>query len=214
VSAIAWTRVLFDLDGTVVDTIPLILASYEHALASVLGEPLDEPRARRWIGRSLVETLGNEYPDDADALVDAYLEFNQASMRALLRRVGGMDEALGALRAAGVQTGVATSKRRSSAHDTLELAGLAEAFEVVVTAEDTPTHKPDPAPLLLAAQRVGGTGPVVYVGDAVVDIEAAHAAGFAAIAVTWGAGDLDDLRQAYPAAIVQTPAELVRLVLG
>ena len=205
---------LFDLDGTVVDTIPLILASYAHAIDQVLGEPLDEAEARRWIGRSLSDTLAERYPGHEAALVDAYIEFNKTAAPSLLRRVEGMEDALDALRVAGVLVGVATSKRRFSAFQTLELAGLADAFEVIVTAEDTQAHKPDPAPLLLAATRLGGDGPMAYVGDAVVDIQAAAAAGFASVAVTWGAGEPDELREAGPMAIVQTPAELVRLVVG
>jgi len=209
-----WPRVLFDLDGTVVDTIPLIIESYAYALNEVLGLPLDEARARRWIGRALIDTFREEYPGHAQELFDAYVEFNKTAAPGLLRHVDGMESAIESLAAAGVRMGVATSKRQSSAMQTLELAGLAAAFDVVVTAEDTHAHKPEPDPLWLAAERLGGDGPVAYVGDAVVDIQAAKAAGFASVAVTWGAGDVEELRAAHPDEIVRTTAELVRLVLG
>ncbi|MCL2465452.1 MAG: HAD-IA family hydrolase [Micrococcales bacterium] len=209
-----WPRVLFDLDGTVVDTVPLIIESYAHAINEVLGLALDEARARRWIGRALIDTFQEEYPGHAEELFEAYVEFNKTAAPSLLRRVDGMESAIDSLARAGVRVGIATSKRRSSAMQTLELAGLGTAFDVVVTAEDTDAHKPEPDPLWLAAGRLGGDGPVAYVGDAVVDIQAAKAAGFVPVAVTWGAGDVNELRAAHPDEIVRTTAELVHLVLG
>ena len=201
--------VVFDLDGTVVNTIPLIIASYDHALWQVLQTRPDPDEARSWIGQTLYATFSRLYPGHADALIDAYVEFNLAHMDDLVERIPGMPELIADLTAAGIAIGIATSKRRHSAEVTLRAAGLDGAIPVTVAMEDTSLHKPDPAPLLLALERLGfAPSDSAYVGDAVVDVKAAQAAGMDAIAVTWGAGLADQLAAAGPVAVAASVAEL------
>ena len=209
-----WPVVILDLDGTVVDTIKLIVASYDYAIRAVMGETIDPVRARSWIGRTLVGSFRDYNPEHVDELVDAYTDFRLGNEAALLERVDGMEAALRSFSDAGIRFGLATSKRRAAADWTLELAGLTGLIDVTVAAEDTDEHKPAPAPLLLAAERLGADGPTVYVGDAVVDVLAAKAAGMDSIAVTWGAGELSALTQAAPTLLVDSAAELVAAVLG
>jgi pyrophosphatase PpaX len=214
-SGTGWRWVVFDLDGTIVNTIPLIIASYDHALWNVLGEHADPVEARGWIGQTLYDTFHRRYPGQADALIDAYVEFNLREMATLLEQYPGIPELLAEMRAAGIHFGVATSKRRRSAELTLAQSGLSEAIEVTVAMEDTGSHKPDPAPLRLALELFGAEpAQAVYVGDAVVDVRAAQAAGMAQIAVTWGAGRGEDLLAAQPTAVVDAVAELRALLLG
>lgn len=205
---------MFDLDGTVVNTIPLIIASYEHAMVSVLGvRPLPQ-EARGWIGETLYSTFGRRYPERAAELVDSYVAWNQAHLNELLEDFPGVPELLADLSASGATVGVATSKRRVSAENTLVAAGLAGRLQVTVAMEDTTSHKPAPDPLLLALDHLGGSPDrAAYVGDAVVDILAAKAAGMASIAVSWGAGDRGDLVSAGADAVVDTVPELRRLLL-
>jgi pyrophosphatase PpaX len=122
---------------------------------------------------------------------------------------------LAALTEAEISAYVVTSKRYSMSEITLEQVGLEDNAELLVTMEDTKAHKPDPAPLLLALKRAR-TKPedAVYVGDAVFDIQAAHAAGLPAIAVTWGAGTRTALEAAAPDFICNTAEELQKLLLG
>lgn len=210
-----WRWVLFDLDGTLANTIPLIIASYDHATRRILGSGTDSGEARSWIGETLRHTFHTRYPDHAQALIDAYVEFNLRQMGALIESYPGMTGLISELSAAGVGLGVATSKRRHAAELTLEHVGLGGAIAVTVAMDDTEVHKPDPTPLLLALERLGAVAAdAVYVGDAVVDVRAAEAAGMASIAVTWGAGDLDQLRAAAPTALATTVAELRALLLG
>ena len=113
------------------------------------------------------------------------------------------------LAGAGVRLGAATSKRRGSAAEALRLAGLDTYLDVLVTLEDTDEHKPDPAPLLLAVERLGGSpAESTYVGDAVVDVQAARRAGMGAVGVTWGAGTWADVVAAEPDVVVDTVEEL------
>lgn len=208
-----WPCVIFDLDGTVADTIDLIMSSYAHALKSVLGVEVDPPVVRSWIGRTLRHTFEEEWPEYSGELIAAYRAWNDANAPAMVAAYPGMPELVGELAAAGVSTGIATSKGRPVAVDSLRFAGV--DLPVTVAAEDTTTHKPDPEPLMLARERLGmAARPTVYVGDALVDIRAARAAGMDVVAVTWGAGDPDALRDEAPTALASTVAELRALLLG
>lgn len=207
--------VLFDLDGTLVDTIPLIVASYQYAFRTVLGEEVAPERARAWIGRPLLPALLEESPEHGHELDRVYREWNLANTDLLLRRYAGMEDLLDALAADGVQTAVATSKRRTTAELALRAAGLAGRIRVLAALEDTDAHKPDPAPLLHACRSLGvDPAGATYVGDAVVDVQAARAGGLSAIAVTWGAGDREALAGSDPDALVDTVPELSTLLLA
>lgn len=207
--------VLFDLDGTLVDTIPLIVASYQHAFRVVLGEEVTPERARAWIGRPLLPALLEESPEHGHELDRVYREWNLANTDRLIRPFAGVDGLLDALAAAGVQTAIATSKRRETARLALRAVGLSDRIDVVAALEDTTAHKPDPAPLLHAC-RVLGADPATttYVGDAVVDIAAAHRAGVGAVGVTWGAGERADLAAARPDVLIGSVGDLTAYLVG
>ena len=207
--------VLFDLDGTLADTIPLIVASYQHAFRTVLGEEIDEARARAWIGRPLLAALLEESPEHGHDLDQTYREWNLANTARLIRRYEGVPEMLEALASAGVRMAVATSKRRQTARLALEGVGIDHLIEVAAALEDTTRHKPEPDPLLHAAASLGSQPcDCVYVGDATVDVLAARAAGMAAIAVSWGAADREALAATGPEALVDTVADLTAYLLG
>ena len=207
--------VLFDLDGTLADTIPLIVASYQHAFRTVLGEEIDEARARGGIGRRLLAALLEESPEHGHDLDQTYREWNLANTARLIRRYEGVPEMLEALASAGVRMAVATSKRRQTARLALEGVGIDHLIEVAAALEDTTRHKPEPDPLLHAAASLGSQPcDCVYVGDATVDVLAARAAGMAAIAVSWGAADREALAATGPDALVDTVADLTAYLLG
>ena len=205
---------LFDLDGTLADTIPLIVASYQHAFRTVLGRALSEEQARSWIGRPLLPALLQEAPEHGHELDRVYREWNLANTERLIRRYVGVPELLAGLRGAGVVVAVVTSKRRETARLALRGVGIDGLVDIVAGLEDTPVHKPEPEPLLHGA-AVLGVDPVAcaYVGDAVVDVRAARAAGMSPVAVTWGAGVPDELAAAGPEAVVDTVGELAALLL-
>jgi pyrophosphatase PpaX len=121
----------------------------------------------------------------------------------------GIDRLLRDLSGAGVAVAAATSKRRASAEIAAGLTGLSSHLDVLVTMEDTVVHKPDPEPLLLAVNRLGATpDQAVYVGDAIVDVQAARNAGMAAVAVTWGAGVRAALEAMGPDVVAETVDDL------
>lgn len=205
--------VLFDFDGTLADTIPLIVASFQHTIAHVLGEQVSEIEARSWIGRTLVDTFGERNPDHADLLVTTYREWNLAHHDELIRAVDGIPEVLDALVANGSRVGVVSSKSEQTVRRGLEAVGLRHDFAVLVGLEATSLHKPHPDPLLHAAE-VLAVDPTAcaYVGDAVVDVRAARAAGMRAVGVTWGAGTHEELRAAGPAALADTAHDLLGIL--
>ncbi len=205
---------LFDLDGTLADTIGLILASFDHALRAVVGSPRPAEEVRPWIGRTLRAVFEDEYPGDAADLERTYLEWNRAHAADLIRPYAGVDVLVRALVDTHVRIGVVTSKRRDTAAEVLARVGLDGLVDVVAAMEDTTRHKPDAAPLLHGAARL--STPVercVYVGDAVVDVMAARAAGMASVAVTWGAGTPDSLAAAGPDVLVDEVSTLTSLLL-
>ena len=214
VARLRWTTVLFDLDGTLADTIPLIIASYRHAFREVMGREVEDRAARSWIGRPLLAALLEESPEHGHELDRVYREWNLANTARLIRAYDGVPELLDALRDAGVRTAVVTSKRRETADLALRHVGIADRIEVVAGLEDTTEHKPHPAPLLQGAQvlRVEPAS-CVYVGDATVDILAARAAGMASVGVTWGAGSREDLAGVGADWVCDAVSELGELLL-
>lgn len=209
-----WSTVLFDLDGTLADTIPLIVASYQHAFRTVLGQEVPEEQARAWIGRPLLPALLEASPEHGHDLDAEYRRWNLAHTADLIRRYDGIPELLEALAAEGTRSAVATSKRRETARLALSGVGIEHLIDVAAALEDTTKHKPDPEPLLHAAAVLQvAPADCVYVGDAVVDMEAARAAGMAAVAVTWGAGERPALEAARPDALCTTIGELTAYLL-
>lgn len=198
--------VLFDFDGTLADTIPLIVASYRHALtAPDRPAPTETPtdgEIRSWIGRPLLETLETHRPGEGALLVDRYREHNLAHHDTLIAVVPGAADLVTELLDRQLPLGIVSSKRADTVRQGMRVTELPHV-DVVVGLLETTAHKPDPAPLLEGARRLGvDPADCVYVGDAVVDVQAARAAGMAAIAVTWGAGEETALRAEAPDALV------------
>lgn len=207
-----WPAVIFDLDGTLANTIPLIVASFNHAFSTVVGTTVPEEEIRSWIGRPLIETF-EAWPDDAVELDRIYRQWNLANHDELIEEYAGVPALLADLSGAGVAMGIVTSKRRETARAALKAVGIDGFLDVVAGLEDTARHKPRPEPLLLGASRLGFVpSACVYVGDAVVDVQAARAAGMAAVGVTWGAGLPDQLKAADPDSLVDD-VDALRAVL-
>ena len=206
-----YATVLFDLDGTLIDSGAMILASFRYATASVLEREIPDEELLAAVGSStLHEQMRAFEPDRVDELVAAYREHN-VPLHSALRPCAGMLDVVARLRAERRKLGIVTAKR----HATIELAfsalPLARSFDVVVGSDDTERHKPHPEPILLALERLGApASSAAYVGDAPFDIRAARAAGVAAIAVTWGGiHGAERLASEGPDALVDTPEELL-----
>ncbi len=207
--------VLFDLDGTLIDSVALIRESHRHAVRTVLGADLPDEVLVANVGRPLIEQMRAFDPDRAEELLRVYREWNHAHTARILRAYPGVDAVLEGLGAAGRRMAIVTSK----SHPTVDLAfgvlPIRHHFAAVIAAEDTTRHKPDPEPVRRALERLGASAAdAVYVGDAPFDLRAGRAAGVATVAVTWGFFSRAALVEAGPDLVVETPAELLAACLG
>ena len=202
--------VLFDLDGTLIDSGRMIVASFKHAARSVLGVDVSDEWIRASVGGpGLVAQMRLLDATRVEDLVQAYREHNEP-LHAELEACSGIEDVLAGLRAEGRRLGVVTAKRQATirlAFDALELHGL---FDVVVGADDTERHKPHPEPILHALERLGASAEeAAYVGDSPFDVRAAKAAGVYAVAVTWGGiHSRERLAAEEPDALVDSAEEL------
>jgi pyrophosphatase PpaX len=204
--------VLFDLDGTLIDSGPIIVASMKHAARTVLGRDVEERLLTAAIGGpGLVAQMEALDPERVDDLVAAYRAHNEP-LHQELEAFWEVVEVLPRLREQGRRLGIVTAKRRATVQLAFDrLPGLESNFDVVIGADDTDRHKPDPAPLFEALDRLGAApAEGAYVGDSPFDVRAAKAAGMFAIAVAWGGihGEAV-LRGEEPDAYVERAEELL-----
>jgi pyrophosphatase PpaX len=179
--------VLFDLDGTVVDTGAIILASMRHAAETVLGGDYSDDELLSAVGGPGLEAQMQALDAQrADELVRVYRAHNEP-LHETIAVCEGMDAVLDELRDRGHRLGVVTAKRRSTVELAFARVPVEHLFETVVGGDETAEHKPHPAPLLLALERLGAEPELAaYVGDSPFDMQAAKAAGLYAIGVSWG----------------------------
>jgi pyrophosphatase PpaX len=209
--------VLFDLDGTVVDTVELIRSSFRFATQTVLGEELPDEEIMRYVGQPLMVQMRQLSHDRAQELYDVYRQHNHRVHDELIRTYEGVEAMLTALREHGRHIGLVTSKSRDTTAMAFRAVGLEEHFDAVVTASDTTSHKPSPEPLLLCLVKLAGMGApaqpegAIYIGDSPFDIQAGHAAGMATAAVTWGIFSRAALEESKPDHVLERPGDIVRL---
>jgi pyrophosphatase PpaX len=210
ISAVRFPVVLFDFDGTVVDSGAMILASFRHATKTVLERDLTDTELLAAVGTPLREQMRSFDAERADELVKVYRAHNEP-LHDELQPCDGILEVLRHLKDEGRRLGIVTAKRGATVELAFAVVPLREYFDVVVAADDVDRHKPDPDPLLLALERLGAEPEeAVYVGDSPFDVAAAKAAGVHSIAVTWGGiyGE-EALRAEGPDTVVSTPRELL-----
>lgn len=209
--------ILFDLDGTLTDSAPGILASFRHALTQVGAAVPDGDLAGRVVGPPIHHTLTSlGLGDDVTAAIAAYRADYTARGWSMNEVFDGIPELLADLRGAGVRLAVATSKAEPMARRILEHFGLAENFEVIAGAgpDGSRAAKADVVAHAIA-QLLPLPERVLMVGDRSHDVEGAAEHGISTVVVGWGYGrsDFDEPGAAVPAAHVQTIADL-RGVLG
>jgi len=210
--AAPWDAILFDLDGTIADTIPLILACYRQMMLEHFGHEGDSEAWLRTIGRPLPLMLRGIAESDAHAeeLRRTYKRIQHGLHDDMVRPFTGIREIVRDMVERESPRAIVTSKGAPMTERTMRVCEVITDFEVVITADHVRQPKPDPEPVHLALERLGtrASERVVFVGDSLHDIEAGHAAGVTTVAVTWGALRREALELARPTHIVDSPAEL------
>lgn len=212
--------ILFDLDGTLVDSAPDLAGACNDVRAAHGLKALPYERLRPMVGSGARGMIGAGFsvaPGDAsfEALRDEFLQTYERRMTRSTRLFDGSKALLEGLNAAGFVCAIVTNKATRFAAPLVSWLGLDRAVATLVCGDTTAHSKPHPAPLLEAARRLDlAPGDCIYVGDDRRDVEAGRAAGMATIAAAWGYLGFGEPIKAWGGdAIVETPAELLALLL-
>ncbi|HJP01437.1 MAG TPA: HAD-IA family hydrolase [Planctomycetota bacterium] len=208
---------LFDLDGTLIDSVDLILASYRHTLRIHRGIDLPPEHFRPGLGRPLVEQLAliTSDPGEVEAMVASFRDHNREHHDRGVSAYPGVDAALLELARGGATLGIVSSKNSATAWRGLECCGLAQHFEVLIGSDDVSQHKPHPAPVLAAMVRLDArAATTVFIGDSPQDLEAGRRAGVRTAAAAWGPFDRAELEPQAPDVWLASPSEILSLLDG
>jgi len=203
--------VLFDLDGTLIDSIELILASYRHTMRTHGYGEVPDAEWMRGVGTPLRVQLSRwaRTPDEMDALVATYRDYNLSNHDRMITIYPGVHEMVSAIRSRGLRTGVVTSKNREGTARGLALVGLEGEIDVMVCADDVINPKPHPEPVERALSALSADpATTIFVGDSIHDLHSGRAAGVLTGAVLWGPFTREDLAPAEPDFWFTSPAEL------
>jgi pyrophosphatase PpaX len=207
--------VLFDLDGTLIDSIQLILDSYRHTLAAHGIPPRPDEHWLRGLGTPLatqLEEWGHD-PKTLAALITTYREYNLANHDRMVTVYPGIVDALRQIKASGRRTGLVTSKNRPGALRGLRLTGLETMLDVLVCADEVNCPKPHPEPVEKAVRLLdAGPATTVYVGDSIHDMHSGRSAGVKTAAALWGPFGRAHLEAAEPDYWLERPEDLLRFI--
>jgi pyrophosphatase PpaX len=181
---------LFDLDGTLIDTTDLILSCYRSSVSRLVETPPTDEDILKGFGTPLTRQLHRLYPtlrDRLDELTVMWRASQEELHDQLIKPFPSTERVLGELHRRGYPLGIVTSKERTTAERGMALYGIDRLVNVVVSMDDTINHKPHPEPLLRAMDLMGASPEeTIYVGDSVHDMQAGRAAGVRVAAALWG----------------------------
>ena len=214
-----WQAVLFDLDGTLIDSAPDLAGAANDMRVERGLEALPYAQLRTMVGSGARGMVGRAFgvvPGDAefDVLRDEFLSRYEVRMARETRVFEAMAPVLERLRANGVPWGIVTNKATRFSEPLVAAMALHTEAATLVCGDTTPHAKPHPAPLFEAARRMGfAAADCCYVGDDLRDVQAGRAAGMTTVAAAWGyLGEGDSIEAWGADHIVQSPAELLTLL--
>lgn len=210
--AYPWDIVLFDLDGTLLDTTGVIVESFRHACREVLGREIPVEKFMVLFGQPLETQMRLLAPEVAGEMVRSYREYNRAHHQRLVRAFPGVADVLAELVGRGYRLGLVTSKGREFADLGLDIGGLSRYLDVRVCEEDTRRHKPDPEPVAKAVELAQAAPErTVYVGDSPFDVRCGRGAGVKTALVGWTTFSAQQLEGAEADFWIAEPAALLRI---
>lgn len=210
-----YSHILFDLDGTLIDTNELILQSFEHTFETFFPGQYTRADILPHMGQPLVTQFGRFAPDRVQEMIDVYREHNIANHDRLVTIFPDVREVLQELKDMGCTMAVVTSKMRRTALMGVQLFGIESFFDAFVTIEDTDKHKPHPEPLLLAMKKIGAQpDQTLMIGDSPYDIEGGKRAGVATCGVAWSLRGEAGLRPYWPDYVIREMKDLLPIIRG
>lgn len=211
-----YKAILFDNDGTIVDTERAIIESFKHAMKDVLNDEnpnIDEFKSL--IGIPLIDQFRHFCKDEevVDQLTKAYRKHNYETFDQYASNFEGLPEILKTLKDMGYFMGIVTSKQHGNTVTGLEVMGLTEIFEYIQGSDDYEIHKPEAGCLKHACEEIGfDPNEVLYVGDSVYDIHSGNGAGCDTAAVLWGVFSKEKLMTENPTFVLEKPTDLLELL--
>ena len=205
--------IIFDLDGTLLDTTPLILKSFQHTFAHHFQRPVTIEDIQPFMGQPLRAAMTAMAPGQEDEVTGTYRSFNLAHHDQLAAIFSGVHDTVKVLYEAGVKMAIVTSKTSATARRGLRLFNLEQYFEPVIGVEEVDKHKPDPEPVL-AALRLTGLSPLdcLMVGDSPHDLISGQGAGLKTAAVRWTHVAWNDVMAAKPDFVLASMADILPIV--
>ena len=207
--------VLFDLDGTLLDTNELIYNSFCHAFKDVLNMELSKAKITSLYGKPLNYSF-TKYTDDEEIvqkMIDVYRGYNAKHHDNMCKPFEGVVELLETLKNKGIRLGIVTSKRKVVAVRGMELADILKYMDVVISPESTKKHKPEGEPALKACEILGvKPEETMMVGDATYDLLCGKNAGCKTCGVEYTAIELEELIKVNPTYMVKKPLDILALV--
>lgn len=179
--------ILFDFDGTVMNTNDVIIQSWQHTFKTLENREEDVNKIISTFGEPLALTMEKTFPSvPVDEAIEIYRSYHYDNFGELISLFPGMEELLETLKTRGYKMGLVTSRLRGTTVQGLEKYDIADYFHKVITAEDTDKHKPDPEPINLALTQLGSTAEgSLMLGDTMFDILCAKNAGVKSVLVSW-----------------------------
>ena len=217
--SLPWAAVLFDLDGTLADTVELILHCFRHTMGTHLGVVPDDAEWLAGLGIPLQTQLRSfaRSEEEFAAMLDTYVTHQREVHDAMVSPFPHAAKVMSDLRAEGVAVAVVTSKRNGLAHRTLARCGLEGAYGALVGVDDVARAKPDPEPVQLALRQLGlseRARDTLFVGDSPFDIQAGRAAGTYTAAALWGPFGRDLLEKEEPDFFLESLPDVLALRPG
>jgi len=210
----SFSTYLFDLDGTLIDSIGLIMLSFRHTMRAHLGDVPPDTVWRSGFGKPLRTQLATfaRNADELDAMVATYAAYTDIHHDRLVEVYPGIHDALESLSGPDTKLAIVTSKNRRSMWRGLRLCGLDGYFDAFVTVDDVHDYKPHPAPVVEALARLQTTSrDAVFIGDSPHDVAAGRAAGVKTAVALWGPFSREELAREGPDYWLSGPADITTL---
>lgn len=204
---------LFDFDGTLLDTNELIIQTFLHVLDTKFPGKYSREDVLPFLGPSLKETFSIVDLEHVDELVQDYRKWNTAHHDELVTEFDGILETLHALKAAGIRLAIVSTKRQAMLARGLHVLKAEELFEVIIGSDDVKNVKPDPEPILLALEKMNlQKNEVIMIGDNSHDIEGGKNAGVKTAGVAWSLKGEAFLAQFNPDYMLHHISDLLKIV--